>query len=270
MKLTELASTEPAREEKIGELRFLDLLKTQTRNAHERAKQVPVFKHYKSTSDFLLFDSKVSPKRPKFYLDAFLQALPSWVRYPKRGSSIVGYTSEKLAEERGEGDLFVLIPFDSVKITVANGTSLTSGFKYALNKLQLQKLDNEGLVGWLKSLFDVANKLALDLTFEEPTSFAEFKRELMKLDVLNKRHVKDALELPNAGGDVERFVAFAKRNGSVLDYLNNLLDPEANGFILSSPVSNTLPADREVWLSGKVLAIKRAKYVELFERGAIK
>ena len=267
MKLVEVAEQ---RESKISELKFLDLLKGAARNSHSQAKRTPIYKQIQSNGDFLLLNPTVSSKRGKFHIEALIAELPSWSRYPSRDRSVVAYTSKEMAEDRGDGSLYVVIPLDAVRICVTSDVTLTRSFKKAANKLQLPKMDNEGLTSWLESVCKVANQLGLDVKYVEPNAYKDIARMLTKLEPISHKQVAKAKDLPDAGIDVQRFIDFAERRGNAIGYFNELFDPEDNGYELMTPESSQLPVNSEVCLGGKAIAIKRDKYQELYDRGAIK
>jgi hypothetical protein len=267
MKLFEIAEQ---RESKISELKFLDLLKHSARNSHALAKRTPIFKLIRSSSDFLLLNPTIGSKRPKFYIESLIAELPSWSRYPNRARSIVAYTSREVAEASGEGSMYVIIPLDGVRITVTSDTALTRSFKKAAIALQLPKVDNEGIAVWFESLYKVANAVGLDVEYKDPQNYKDIKNMLSALEPISIKQVAVAKELPDAGIDVQRFIKFAQRRGNAMMYLNELFDPDDNGYELMTPDSTQLPIGREVWVGGKAIAIKRDKYQELYDRGAIK
>lgn len=267
MKLSEVVES---REVKISELKFLDLLKDSARNSHNLAKKSPLFKTFKSSADYLLLNPTVSTKRPKFFIESLIADLPSWSRYPGRNTSTVAYSSRELANDRGDGSLYVVIPFDRVRLAVTSDVTFTRSFKRAANSLQLPKLDNEGLIGWLDSIAKVCKELKLNVAYQEPSTYKEVKSILASFEQISNKHVKAAKELPDADLGTQRFIEVASRNGSIMSYLNELFDPENNDYSLMTPESSFIPTNREVWVGGKAIAIKQARYQELHDTGNIK
>jgi hypothetical protein len=257
---------------KLGELTFLSLLNSSARNAHSLAKRSPIYKSIDSKSPFLLLDSSASNKKPKFFIDQLILDLPSWKRFPARGNSITGYTDRDLAEQRGDGDLFVLIPFDSAKIVQSSANAFSKSFEKAASLLQLPKLDNEGIQTWIDSIAKAATEAGHELRAPELTAYKQLTAFIKKLDELESstKFIKTVKSLPGASVDEQRLLHLLDRRSSVLSYFDELLAPDNNGYSLLLPTTQTLAYGREVWVHGKMLAIKRDMYQILHDRGAIK
>lgn len=275
MKLTEIKYTED-HQTKLSELKALETLRERCRNAHASAKAMPIFKKFELDSPYFLIQPSQAPhKKHKFLVDDMLQSLGSWKRFPDRALSVRGYTSHERAEARGDGEMYLVLPFDGSKIAVTSAGTFIRSFDHAAKLLHLEKMDNAGLCDWLESVVKAGNAAGAELKVNaKPATAQQLFKALEKLEVLQGQAVKKKLQAVETDDsvsdvDVRRALSFCERRGSAEGYFNELLDPEHNGFDLLS-TSSTFPTDREVWTGGKCLIILATKYDELHKKGDIK
>jgi len=266
MKLSDIIESH---ETPVSELKFLELLKEKTKNGHNQAKSSPLFKFIKTKNDFVILNPNAITRRSKSFVENLIGDLPSWKNYPKHSNSIITYSNRELAGENNDGELYVIIPYDGVRMAVADETSLNDSFDFAITKLQISDVSNDSLLTWFESLFWVANKVGLDIEYTEPTKYSDLKKLLDQLQIIKPDSIKKAKDIQGAGVEVQRYIDFANRRGGVLSFFDEVLNPDSNHFKLLTTYSGSIPQSKEIWVGGKTLAIKQSKYQELYNRGVI-
>jgi hypothetical protein len=269
MKLFELESTQ--REGKISEQRALEILRSHVKNSHRGAKTTPIFACIKSKHSYLIINPKAKEQKSPFWVDSLTSELPSWSSWPKRSESAIGYTSYDIAESKGEGEGFVILPFDGAKLCISSAPSFYKSLTHAAKLLGLDKVDNVGLKVWVERLYEVASAVGMDAPAPELTKGSQVLVALDNLKELKGQHVKKLI-VDNAsinGASAKAALSFIERTSTPLNYLSQLMDPDDNGFTTVTTAS-TLPASREIWTSSKCLAFKVDDYERLFKQGEIK
>ena len=270
MRLTEI-KYEEAREARLSELKALEILREKCRNSHDSAKGVPIFKRMKLKEPYYLLTPEAGNTKSKYLIEGLIGELRSWKRFPDRTRSVRGYTDHDRASNRDEGEMYLILPFDGAKIGIAGASTFTRSFEHAARMLEVEKVDNAGLFEWLTTIAEVANQAGASIKVSEPNTLGQLMRAFEKLEVLKGAKVKKAItELEDADDmGVRRVLKLIERRGTVLDYLDEALDPEANNFDLLT-TSSSFPKDREAWTTAKCLAIQVDKYDVLHKRGDVK
>lgn len=259
--------------EHISELKALELLRTKARNAHETAKRVPTFIVAKDTHPFILVDPTKSSRSTPYLLDGIVDELSSWRGYSKRMGSILGYTSEEVAQSRGhaDGKVYVMLPFDMTHVCIAPETSFYKSFAHAISKMHVDKLDNSGVLEWLKSMKAGAIEFGLQAAEKDPTSVKGFMKQLRDLEGLKGLDAKKKLADSHLGDfDQRRVFEVLDRRSTLEHWLSETLDPDKNGFLRMHAAHHFIPERREVWTEGKALLMDVDAYERLHKRGDIK
>jgi hypothetical protein len=262
-------------ETKVSELKALELLRERCRNAHATAKTVPIFKKLKLDGPYYVIQPAEADAKPsKFLVEGLITSLSGWSRYPNRALSVKGHTDHSRAESRGEGEMYLVLPFDGAKIAVTSGATFIRSFDHAAKWLEVAKVDNAGMLEWLESMERASNEVGADIKLSTMLTPVSFFKQLEKLEVIKGPAVKKKLQAVETGEscgdlDVRRASNFADRTSSPTAFFNAMFDPEDNGFHLLS-TSSTFPQDREVWTGSKCLMILASKYDELHKRGDVR
>lgn len=270
MRLSEL-KYEEAREQRLSELKALEVLREKCRNSHDSAKGVPIFKRLKLADPYYLITPESGVLKSKYLIEGLISELRSWKRFPDRSKSVRGYTDHDRALNRDEGEMYLILPFDGAKIGVAGASTFTRSFEHGSKMLGVGKLDNAGLFDWLMSVVTVANQAGANIKVSEPSTLNQLMKAFEKLEILKGPKVKKAIvDLKDADdAGVRRALHLVDRRGTVLEFFDEALDPEANNFDLLT-TSSSFPKDREAWTTSKCLAIRVDKYDELYKRGDVK
>lgn len=271
MKLLELSSNVKQVSSKLSEDDLLKLLKSDARNSYDAIKRQPIFTKVVAKSPFFIVTPTKTTRTSKFIIDGLTSLLPSWRGWANRLECVRGWTSKELADSRGDGSLCLLIPFDGARVHVAANGSFYRSFQKAHELLEVEKVDNEALFSWLRSVYNVVKLAEPDIeAFVEPETAAKLLKLLERLD----KHRATVLKLTQEElkdvdrQDVRRALNAFKRK-SLVESLGQLLDPDDNGMKTFTSLYN-LPEDREVWTSGKCLIITLEEYEAMHKRGAVK
>lgn len=272
MRLVELSSNVKRISSEVPEDEFLKLLKGEARNAYDAIKRQPIFTKVETKDPFFVVDPSKASRKSKFIIDSLITLLPSWRGWKSRLECVRGWTSKELADSRGAGSLCLLIPVDGARVHVATNGSFYRSFEKAHTLFEVEKIDNEALCNWLKSVHTVAKLAAPEEVgaFVEPETAQQLISMLEKLD----KHRAAVSKLPEDGlkqldrVDVRRaFNAYKQKN--LVESLSRLLDPDDNGMHTFTSLYN-LPANREIWTGGKCLVIKLEEYEAMHKRGVVK
>jgi len=270
MRLSEI-KYEETREQRLSELKALEILREKCRNSHDSARGVPIFKRLKLADPYYLITPEMGELKSKYLIEGLIAELRGWKRFPDRSKSVRGYTDHDRALNRDEGEMYLILPFDGAKIGVAGASTFTRSFEHGSKMLGVSKVDNAGLFEWLTSIATIAAQAGANIKVTEPSTVTQLLRAFEKLEILKGPKVKKAIVDLEDGDDagVRRTLHLLERRSSVLEYFNEALDPEANNFSLLTTASS-FPKDREAWTTSKCLAIKVDKYDELYKRGDVK
>lgn len=260
--------------QELSEGDFVDALKKRARNSYTVIKQSPLFIHAEG-ADYVLMTPSEKPSRSPFWLDRIVSDSHLWKRYPDRQRCLRAYTD---INRVGDGSIYVVIPLDGTRVGVCSAMSFYRSFKHAEKALDLKKLDNEGLENWSKLVVIGLNKLGADLTEGDLDSIGDFKKRLRVIDKFLQSTTRSKLnnvfkEKRDEMEDTTRKVMgdILSRHVTNIDaYLEEKLDPEGNGFQLMKIESmHRFTEDREIWISGPCLLIKRDKYLDMHKRGVV-
>ena len=272
MKLFELSSNVKRISSEVPEDDFLKLLKGEARNAYDAIKRQPIYTKVETKDPFFVVDPSKASHKSKFIIDSLTPLLPSWRGWKSRLECVRGWTSKALAESRGAGSLCLLSPIDGARVHVATSGSFYRSFEKAHKLFEVEKIDNEALCDWLKSVHTVAKLAAPDDvgSFVEPETAQQLIRELEKLDkhrtAVSKLKEDELKQVERI--DVRRaFSAYKQKN--LVEGLSRLLDPDDNGMNTFTSLYN-LPGDREIWTGSKCLVIKLEEYEAMHKRGVVK
>lgn len=263
----------------VSELKFKELLSEKAKNSHEQAKKHPIFIGENWDSDFLLLHPDVKRDKAETWLDHLVAKAKSWVSFPDREYSIKATTSFKHAhheaEKMNEGSVFVILPFDHVKIGVAPHSEFDESFKKAANSMRLDDLSNKSLREWAERIVEALNAVKAEVRGEFTDSIEGFFNLIGKIDKAigsDKLRLQSELKKTEIDDEAKHALNDLLNNyhGTVEGYLLRKLDPDSNDFTLTTSTSFAPSGSSEIWVSGTCLAIKREKYIELYERGDIK
>lgn len=263
----------------LSELKFMELFKDAAKNSHEQAKKTPIFYAATWKEDFLTLRPSDRRDHSGLWIDELIEGATAWALYPPRERSIKGTASFKLAEQEAakiNGNVFIIIPEDRVRIGVSPEKNFEDSFTKAAHSMRLDDLSNSSLQAWAERLIGALHAVKRSLKTDLADSYDSFVKQLADID--------DAID-----GDKLRLVAELKKNqdvddeakhalidvlnnyhGTVKGYLLHKLDPDRNGFTMTNASSFAPIGLVEAWITGPCLALKREKYIEMYERGDIK
>lgn len=277
MRLFELLQDKIPHKKDISELKFLEMLHAHAKNSHTVVKNAPIYVQDDSKEDFFIVRPDQKEIKSAFWIDKLIEDLLSWKGYPDRKRCIRAHTSIEGIGNKSEA--FVVIPFDEARIGICSTASFYRSFSQ-FDKFGIKRIDNSGLTEWIKMVVSGLNELDKDLNIEVKSLnfYVEFKAALKKIDsAVKSNHSalrKALVEVEDLDDElrvvmkdlIDRYVT------SIDKYLDEKLDPHANEFEVSRIDSfhQFKDGDHEVWVSSPCLLVKRDKYIEMYNRGAVK
>lgn len=169
---------------------------------------------------------------------------PTWAQYPPRQSAII--CSTELSTASAYGKRFVIIPADNAKIGICPENDLWFSF----NEVVVDLGDNLGMIISAIKTFLATLGLPFD-TYEE----LEQSLKAATLTELQKVNDKDSLRVWREIS--EALIRFMQRRN--FDNLHQLFtyefDPKRNGFSVATGATIKNPIDKEIWITGNILAI---------------
>lgn len=179
----------------------------------------------------------------KNYTTWLIDNLPSWKGWPKRGRGIICSTNLEYAEYYG--DVNYVIPYDNSLIGVCPTEDIFNSFKF-LGSRQVSNFNN-----WWD------NRLS-QFQIPEPTSWVKFKKAIM--EIYNQmKGIDDGNGGAYAWHDDFEILNPKKK---VMDTLDDKMSPTKNGFKMGI---NNLSGQKEVWIQGKVILVRRRLRNEYIE-----
>jgi hypothetical protein len=194
-------------------------------------------------ADALLVDpskSKRDMNRFSALFTTLFDNMDSWKQYPKRSRSLICTTSSTYAEQFGV--CYRVIPLKNISIAVSPQNDFWYCFRKKLNSINVDFDDLTDLSGkFINKLFVKFNHIGLI----KPT-YENIKKVFTMFD-----EYKESDLFP----DIKENLGSTK----LMDYLEKILDPDANGFKLFKYNNNTTlikrTMGREVWFSEPALLV---------------
>lgn len=233
---------------------------------------------YSKFSDFtyVIPGIRVSADTSNVYTKLISDILPSWKNYPKRNNSAICTTKEssalfytfnnEIGDTSSEG-ILVVFPRNGTKIAVANSADVWGSFdnltrndiatldvfNYRFGifiKTMLNKIDNkEYQLDDIDDIFKQNSRTILNI-------FNKIEQTIRKI---TEKQLKQFLS--NIYDSISNCPFFAKliyyvySGGTIIDFLDDILNPEKNGFSLTN-INHINGKDNEVWFSSDYIMIK--------------
>ena len=210
-------------------------------------KGFQIYRGLRRYNEYGLVDSNQGSMRQSAntgnYTTWLIDNLPSWKGWPKRGRGII--CSTDLGYATGYGGVNYVIPYDNSLIGVCPTEDIFRSFRF-LEPKYVSNFNN-----WWENRFS-------QFQIPTPTSWAEFKEAI--IEIYNQMKDKD----DGNGGAYAWFDEFEILNPKkkVMDTLNHKMSPTQNGFKMGI---NKLSGQKEVWIQGKVILVKRQLRNEYIE-----
>ena len=189
-----------------------------------------------------------------------------WSTYPKRSKSLICSTSLSTASEFGDGDSFMVIPFDGAKIGVCPSYDMWDCFYNELTKLSLYTLPEFNMYIWnaISTITQHLNVSKDEMTKDIKT----LKKWLTDADKIISKQPREAKKrLSDGGWDDDVFESII-RFGNLTKIMDMVLDPQTNGFKVM-PFKNFEHAsfpNKEVWTDSPCILIPdTADAIEQFD-----
>jgi hypothetical protein len=217
-----------------------------------------IFRGVKTNQDYLLSSQhtikRVSANTTNSYNILFSDILPAWNKYPKRSNSIICTSDYAIARGYSLSVPHAVFLENNTKIGVCSAEDLWYSFRKGLEKITTDRV----FESWVDSQKEIISKMAGDdFNFYSPSVDYKFRFR-------NLSYLSDALSyLTKHLGPLERELKMSSRfmkhkydgKRTIGFALNTFLDPEYNGFRLST-IGDKLPPERECWFSAPCLLIK--------------
>lgn len=212
--------------------------------------------------------SQVSPKLRKsentlnFYTRFLSDILPSWKDYPKRNKSFICTNNEKKAAQyaRLSDDRIVAVfPKNGSKIAVCPASDIWDSFKNTLAKYHIPELDvfNDIFKSFMSSEM---NHMQITKLFN--LGSADEIIDIFKVKENSIREEYKNRETPTYNVFVFDVIEYIMNGGSLLKFLDDLFNPQTNGFKLFDTKTYNIPyifnnyfdeIGYEVWTDGDCL-----------------
>jgi len=259
IKLKEILTEAPrnALENEFG--RTISINKNEFEKLYSKRAMTPthnntIFRYiYNFTGKYGFINPKASnsPRKSAFnntnYYTILFDNLPSWKNYPKRSESIICTNDKSNAADRtqpaGSKHYYIVIPLQNAKIAICPEDDIWFSFNTQILKYMGY---SDNLSDFMIDVFFDADKY----NYKMSETYKSIKKYFNLIDNdsgNNLRFIKDTL------------LKDKLENGyNMLDIMNDILDPNKNGFELKKVTENMiLPSDsREIWTSDKCLLIR--------------
>ena len=187
------------------------------------------------------------------YYTLLIDNSPRWSKYPKRSKSIICSTSRETADLYGK--VFVVIPKKGSSIGICPDNDIWASFSkidlanfgYVLNDIFNNTpncIKNPNTIHELLKNFEIFDNYIKNIS----NNWSELDK-FIKIDkTINSNFVSSLID------------AILDENMKTIDFIEDTLDPEKNGFGLSKAGSFRIHGDYEVWTDGESMLIPLALY----------
>ena len=241
MKLLQYLKEEKSRTKKITREEFIDALYTKCKQALNAA---PIYRGNTNPFDYGFVSpgkyTRKSANTTNWYT-FILNNSPSWSQYPKR--SLICSFDKNVAETYGGGRVYRIFPTDNANIGICPAADIWMSFE---NK-NIDSLENLNLD--LDTIFDQAmGKQVRDESWDHMKYYAKQVPEWFKKASVTYSGKSHGMKTPVS--EAVDFLKTHKYDGSdFIKFLENLLDPETNGFTHKKISSlHQSPGNKECWL----------------------
>lgn len=181
---------------------------------------------------------------------------PKWKRYPQRSKSIICST-------RSGG--FYVFPEDKSRIGVCPSYDFWPSFEgsgiWDLDGLNISLMELATITARIKPTWDSSIGEVKD-TFDK-IDFEKTKNHNAFMTKLHEESQDGGVGSFMSDSSNEFLFSYVKDiNTKLLPYIENLLDPNKNGFKIKFPGSN-IPGEKEVWTDGKAILVNH-RHMETF------
>lgn len=227
-----------------------------------------IYRGIDSVTNFLFAHREKSKKRYSLqdynWSNLLLSNLNSWSEYPKRDKSLI-FSSNKLYSSN-YGNVYVVIPFDNIKIAICSDYDIWFSFKkFFKNEFYQLSYFNENLDKFfndnIKNPKDDTNYNNLIYNFKE----IEKLKSLISKSSFEKKLKLLGLDFAFDNKFVDKFY-----NDSItfIEYLNDKMSPNKNNFKLIKydnnlkleNITNIKKNGTEMWASGRCLLVLETIY----------
>lgn len=215
--------------------------------------------------------SQVSPKLRKsentlnFYTRLLSDVLPSWKDYPKRNRGFICTNNREKAAmyARLSNDrIMAVFPKNGSKIAVCSASDIWDSFKNTLAKYHIPELDvfNDIFQSFMSTTRINHKQLSKLFTLGSVNDI---------IDLFNSKEISIREEYKEGGYTIPKYneflfdiITYVMNGGSLLEFLDDLFNPQTNGFKLFDTKTYNIPyifdkdydnKGYEVWTDGECL-----------------
>jgi hypothetical protein len=233
--------------------------------------RIQIYRGINANFEFGIVDpsryTRVSKNTSNHYT-LLLDTFSTWKNYPKRSKSLICTTNSEYAEGFGNGDVYVVIPINGSKIGMCPTGDIWTSFDsldpYFAHNLKIFNIGIEAILEYCLNPIDYD-----DITGTELIKYINVAGDKIKeMDNAELKsltdYIKPLFKLYTEADYIKFVEDFVESNLSLSTFIENLMNPEKNGFdfITTKGQGKLLDfEENEIWTSGKSLLIKE----QLFE-----
>jgi len=205
------------------------------------------------------------------FYTGLIDNLPSWKNYPKRSRSIICSTGRGGAASFG--NVLDVFPKNGAKIGICSAEDFWLSFPATHTRLDLQDMSyfNAYFISIFYQASHKLSHLASELTDKTYPAFIKLANELINkekyIETINIQRSVDRLPYGVSSDMLVKDVRF-NFNNDWEKYFDELLNPEINGFVITTIEDYQIPTDSasdiEIWTDAPSLMISHHHQQELF------
>jgi hypothetical protein len=234
---------------------------TKYKDVINKTRKTPftILRGMKDTGKYVLADSslqKRSAANTHNYINALSEVLPSWKGWPARNDSFICSTENNVAD--GYGVTYIVIPLENQPIAAANKEDFWYMLPVGLlNGTSVNKF-NESIA----ILFNIVNNTMDDFKVYYQDNPKEIISNLEKIKELSIDTIEDRQRswlVRSNINNIRIIIEGVKIHGAVA-FLDSVLNPNEVGTLFPSYddyLNSRYTTSSEIWMSGKVLFIRR-------------
>lgn len=189
----------------------------------------------------------------------------SWDRFPARNKSLIGATARYLAAAYDSHNIWRVLPINDSRIGVCPKSDFWNSFEKAQVEFDIHEVQD------LEAIINKLHEKATGESLQKIESFYDLRQVCNEIDQSIKSRGVNYFKIASESGatleksflnDSYNLVVNKIKDGKLLDFLDDVLNPRHNGFTLTN-IATLKGSSKEFWTSDQCLLIKGTAWDEI-------
>lgn len=216
---------------------------------------------------------RVSQNTSNVYTRLLSDILPSWKNFPPRNRAVICTTSANTASDFG--NLYVIFPENETKIGICSDYDIWNSFDDNIQKYKIYNMAefNEAIIEFISMIDGISEDGVIDIFHSGSVSDLDDTFDILDNNIVTKDIGAEVIKNINSKPFMKFLYDKISHGSDIRTVLDNLLSPKRNGFTTVNISSGakigkkySYVLGREVWFSGKYVAVANWHINEILER----